>query len=462
MKKLMILIVCILSLTGIRCSQGQQTLPEKLNKPNFKMSVHDGSRTLQHRYKKGWFWKNFWRNKPEIPDDVRSINVVVKKIFLVKEDDSVLELYDGSAVFDLLNLTPENPYILPNGMVPAGRYKQVQFKLDDKGTIKIKDSDYYIQVTRRIVKVPVFFEVTENDFFSLAVDFNLERSLDFNYAFYWLYCNFPFGHGKGIFDKRWAVIAKLNPTVSIESTSLLPLGPFVASGLIAGQNTVVNLNPTGTIHFLSSFDPRFEIRGHYFYEPFSKTLHVEPDTIACTACGGASALPASAMSEISPFDMKIATWNENTISGSVKKMNTSVSVPVSFQRTENFAVSSQPSTSTNVIVNFPNNSYNGKIAVLVLTPAQGNRFFSICNISDRSASFAFKIPNSELGTNIGDMRSYGSSIFVVNDLASLKISALDGMVQSATVGLSTTTYNINIRLSNKVLSTSIPFTENFQ
>jgi hypothetical protein len=372
---------------------------------------------------------------------INSINLTVKEITLFSIEGVKTTVPVNNSIFNILETANGQPFVLSSTFLPIGRYREMRLVLGANNTIVVNSVSFPLKTPsaqQSGLKIKGFFEISESSLLALSLAFDPRKSI------HWT-------NGQGYL---------LKPVIQIVSSSLLPGGPYTVTGLVGGTPTVANLNPTGTIHFQTSLDPRFEIRGHFFYNSLTKILHVEPDDIACTACGAASVLPAATMSELAPFDLLVDTWNENVISGTAMQGG-SQPFPVSLQRTDSFSLPPIPSTSVNIIATYPGNTYNGKIGILVLTPDQGNRIFSLCNIADRSASFALKIPNSELGPNLGDMRTYTASLFVTNDVNALHLSAVDKTLQGDTAGISTSPYNISIKSSNKVLSTSIVFTENF-
>ena len=378
-----------------------------------------------------------------VTGNVSELNVTVIEVTILPMDGSPgVVISNESKSFNLVTLTPANPFVLADTIAPAGQYKEIRLKFASNSTIVVDGISRPLKTPSAMqsgYKVKGYFAISESGFTSLTLDMDPNKSVVHNPA--------PDTY-------------VLKPVIHIASSSLLPGGTFNVSGLVANTTIVTELNPDGSFRMATSFDPRIEIRGYFFYNLVSRVLHIEPESVLCQFCGNLT-IPVSSFTDVKPVDIQIEVWHQNAISGNIVPNTNGVrEAYVSFNRTPTFFVAGQPSTHVQVTVSYPNANYNNKVGIIsAIKPVNGANFLSMQTIVNQQAVFDLFIRHSELGQNIGDFKQFYIHPFITDNVSKLTIDGSFQLIESGITGISKARYRTDIHLSNKVISNSIAYTE---
>lgn len=354
-------------------------------------------------------------------------------------DGDPITVSDGPKVFDLLELTADNPLLAVDARIPVGRYKQIRLILSNENTVVVNGVSKPLKVPsgeQTGVKLDGAFEIS-GVFLNMTLDFNSDESVYYT-------------QGQG-----W----KLKPVIEIESTSIVS-GPFNVSGLIADETVVTNLQPDGSFKMLSTYDPRVEIRGWYFYNMETKLLHLEPNEIICLTCSILTNLPFSIFNNVPPTDINIATWTDVLISGTIDSENSLIPIPVRFDKTDSFSIDTSTGyTNLKVKVNYPDEDfYNDKVGIMVFVPESGKSFIDLKMISSNNAEFEFMINYKYLPGGVpGGEKQYMIKLYIANNLDYLSIDSKANWFFTGDSNSANLEYLLTVPVSDKVLESNINY-----
>jgi hypothetical protein len=378
--------------------------------------------------------------KPE--GNITEINISIIEVNLVSTDGNILTLSNEKKTFNLIELTKENPLELLKNKIPTGKYNQIRLKLSEKNTIKVNNTLYPLKTPsgqQTGVKLTGAFEIVEGQFYSMTLDFDPNKSI--------------------VYTKGTGYILK--PVIEIVSSSLLSSGTFLMNGLIKDEKVKIQLNPDGTTKIISTYYPKLEISGMFYYNYETKILNLRTESVLCKTCNGIDFIPKDGFLNLLDVNVLVDYWTEAEMSGSIQRKikNEIISIPISFEKTELL----QLDTSTNythlkVIAYYPDSSYNGKIGILSLRPKEGRSFVDLQKISGEQATFEFLINYKYLPGGVpGGKNIYLGKLAVANDINNIAINALSNSSICGLSKLAERNYEITVFVSDKVLTVETEF-----
>jgi hypothetical protein len=108
-------------------------------------------------------------------DDAEEILVTISEINVQKAEEGFLTVWEGAKEYDLLALRDKEALILETGL-EEGTYTQIRLVVAS-GQIVIDGETYDMTVPSSEVKIPVVFNIMEDGFTEIVLDFEAEHSI---------------------------------------------------------------------------------------------------------------------------------------------------------------------------------------------------------------------------------------------------------------------------------------------
>jgi len=108
-------------------------------------------------------------------DDAEEILVTISEINVQKAEEGFLTIREGAKEYDLLALRDKEALILETGL-EEGMYTQIRLVVAS-GQIVIDGETYDMTVPSSEVKIPVVFNIMEDGFTEIVLDFEAEHSI---------------------------------------------------------------------------------------------------------------------------------------------------------------------------------------------------------------------------------------------------------------------------------------------
>jgi len=375
------------------------------------------------------------------PGNIEAIHLTVVSVDVVKQDGGIVNISDTPTTFNLLNYREGNPLELANKVIPSGRYSEIRLKLNEENSIVVSGVTKSLKTPsaqQSGVKLKGHFEIVEGLLYTMRLHFDPNESIVYNPG-----------------PDRYI----LKPVIEITGNSLVD-GPFTVTGLIENETVVAELKPDGTMRMIGTFDPRIEIRGVYYFNYGTRSLDLDFSDVYCDTCAGGQSIPRTVFYNLPNSKIKVTSWDADSILGSIG--SGLLSRQVAFRRAGSYTITYPSTYSTlTMTIAYPDATYNGKVGILAMTPKTiaGRSFADIQRIENKTATFVFRIPYSELpGSYATANKDFVVKPMIAAAITDLQISAQSPAAICGNVQLSTTNYILNVPVADKILATNLAFT----